>query len=63
MKSCRAIRQKHRCVPTTDRPVDRAYLSKPFQEQYAVEETRFKTKMLIEAALVGRGMILLGTIN
>jgi hypothetical protein len=31
------------------------YLSKPLVEQDAVEGTRFKTKILIETALIGRG--------
>jgi hypothetical protein len=31
------------------------YLSKPLEEQDAVEGTRFKTKIFIETALIGRG--------
>jgi hypothetical protein len=40
--------------PQTDQLIE-PYLSKPLEEQDAVEVTRFKTKIFIETALIGRG--------
>jgi hypothetical protein len=40
--------------PQTDQLIE-PYLSKPLEKQDAVEGTRFKTKIFIETALIGRG--------
>jgi hypothetical protein len=43
-----------RCVPATHQLIE-AYLSKRLEEQDAIKGTRFRTKILIETALIGRG--------
>jgi hypothetical protein len=42
------------CRPQTDQLIE-LYLSKSLEEHDTVEGTRFKTKILIETALTGRG--------